>query len=117
MARRSVLPLPWLLFSAGGVVAALFLPVLMFLVGIAFPLGLISAPGYDALQSLLRHPLTLLALLGVFSLSLFHWAHRFRYGLEDGLQIRHLDKPLAAACYGAAMAGTLVAAYLLWRVR
>jgi succinate dehydrogenase subunit D len=116
MARRSVLPLPWLLFSAGGVVAALFLPVLIFLVGIAFPLGLISVPAYVDVHGLLRHPLTLLALFGVLTLSLFHWAHRFRYGLQDGLQIKHLDKPLAAACYGAALVGTAVAAYLLWRV-
>jgi fumarate reductase subunit D len=117
MARRSVLPLPWLLFSAGGVVAALFLPVLMLLVGIAFPLGLISVPDYDDVHGLLSHPLTLLVLFGVFALSLFHWAHRFRYGLQDGLQIKQLDKLLAGLCYGIALAGTAVAAYLLWRVR
>ncbi len=117
MARRSVLPLPWLLFSAGGVLAALFLPVLMLLVGIAFPLGLISAPKHDHVHGLLSNPLTLLVLLGVFALSLFHWAHRFRYGLQDGLQIKHLDKPLAGLCYGIALAGTAVAAYLLWQLR
>jgi fumarate reductase subunit D len=117
MARRSVLPLPWLLFSAGGVVAALFLPVLIFLVGIAFPLGLISAPAYDDVHGLLRHPLTLLALFGVFTLSLFHFAHRFRYGLQDGLQIKHRHTLLAAACYVTALVGTAFAAYLLWRVQ
>ncbi len=35
--KRSVEPLPWLLFSAGGVTAALFLPVLVFLFGARLP--------------------------------------------------------------------------------
>jgi fumarate reductase subunit D len=117
MTRRSVLPLPWLLFSAGGVMAALFLPVLMVLVGIAIPLGLVSTPHYEDVYGLLRHPVTLLVLFGVFTLSLFHWAHRFRYGLQDGLQIKHLDKQLAGICYGIALLGTAAAAYVLWQVR
>ena len=47
------------------------------------------------------------------SLSLFHWAHRFRYTLYDGLQIKHLNELINAVCYGGAVVGTLVAAYLL----
>ena len=48
-------------------------------------------------------------------LSLFHWAHRFRYTLYDGLQIKHLNEVIAVLCYGAAMVGSVVAAVLLWR--
>jgi fumarate reductase subunit D len=117
MAKRSVEPLPWLLFSAGGVVAALFLPMLMLFLGLAFPLGWVSAPSYQELHALLRNPLTLLVLFGVLMLSLFHWAHRFRYTLHDGLQIQHLNRLVAGLCYGGAMTGTVVAAYLLWQVR
>jgi fumarate reductase subunit D len=116
MARRSLTPLPWLLFSAGGVMAALFLPVLVFLFGLAFPLGWIAAPEYVDLHGLLRNPLTLAALFVVFTLSLFHWAHRFRYTLSDGLQIKHLGKLVAVLCYGGACLGTLAVVYVLWQL-
>jgi succinate dehydrogenase subunit D len=117
MRKRSVEPLPWLLFSAGGVVAALFLPLLLFLFGLAVPLGWISAPSQQALSGLLGNPLTLVVLFGVLMLSLFHWAHRFRYTLYDGLQIQHLNRLVGALCYGGALIGTVLAAYLLWQVR
>jgi fumarate reductase subunit D len=39
MATRRLEPLAWLLFSAGGVLAAMVLPVLVLLFGLAFPLG------------------------------------------------------------------------------
>ena len=34
--RRPIEPLLWLLFSAGGVMAALFIPATLFLFGVAF---------------------------------------------------------------------------------
>ena len=117
MAKRSVEPLPWLLFSAGGVMAAMFLPVLVFLFGLAFPLGWMSAPKYDDLHGVLRSPLTILVVFVVLMLSLFHAAHRFRFTLYDGLQIKHLNGLVAVACYGGAIVGTVAAAYLLWQVR
>lgn len=116
MPRRSLTPLPWLLFSAGGVAAALFLPVLVLLFGVAFPLGWVSAPDHRDLHAVLAHPLTLLVLFGVMMLSLFHWAHRFRYTLQDGLQLKHLGALIALLCYGGAAVGTLVAAFLLVQV-
>jgi fumarate reductase subunit D len=117
MARRSVQPFPWLLFSAGGVMAALFLPALLLLFALVFPLGLIPAPSHEDLHSLLRNPLTLLVLFGVLTLSLFHWAHRFRYALRDGLQLQRVDWLIAVLCYGAAVVGTLVAASALLNIR
>jgi len=117
MRKRSLDPFPWLLFSAGGVAAALVLPVLLVLLALAFPLGWLDPPSYQDMHGLLRNPLTMLVLFGVFTLSLFHWAHRFRYTLYDGLQIQHLNRLLAAVCYGGALAGTVIAAYLLVRVR
>ena len=116
MARRSLEPVLWLLFSAGGVVSALVLPILVLLLGVAFPLGWLATPGYEHLSSVVRHPITRLALLGICVLSLFHAAHRFRFTLYDGLQIKHLNELINTFCYGAAIAGSLYAAYLLARI-
>jgi fumarate reductase subunit D len=116
MVRRSAEPLLWLLFSAGGVVAALLVPILLLLLGLAFPLGWLSPPSHEHLLAVLRHPLTRVVLFSLCMLSLFHGAHRFRYTLYDGLQIKHLNELINLACYGGAIAGTIWAAYLLWRV-
>lgn len=116
MMRRSIVPFLWALFSSGGVVAALLLPVHIFLFGLAFPLGWLDAPSYEGLHGLLRSPVTRVYLFVLCSLPLFHWAHRFRYTLYDGLQIKHLNELIIPFCYGGAFAGTAFAAYLLWRI-
>lgn len=113
MAKRTVEPFVWLLFSGGGFVAALVLPVLLFLLGVAIPLGWISAPEHAHLLGVLRNPLVRLGLLAVCALALVHWAHRFRYTLHDGLQLQRYDGLIAAVCYGGALAGSAIAAYLL----
>ena len=114
--KRPLEPLLWLLFSAGGMLAALLMPILVFLFGVAFPLEWISRPSYDYLLTIVRHPITRLALFGVSMLALFHWAHRFRYTLYDGLQIKHLNELVAVLCYGVAIVGSLAAAYLMWQI-
>jgi len=114
VAKQSNEALLWALFSAGGVVAAMLIPVHLFLVGLAFPLGWISAPSYEHLHTLVRLPLTKLYLFVLCFLALFHWAHRFRYTLYDGLQIKHLNEVIFFCCYGGAVVGTIVAGYLLW---
>jgi fumarate reductase subunit D len=116
MVKRSIEPLLWLLFSAGGVLAALLMPGLVLLFGVAFPLGWLSPPGHEHLLAVLRHPLTRAALFLLCTLSLFHWAHRFRYTLYDGLQIKHLNAAINLLTYGGAIAGSVAAAYLLSRV-
>jgi fumarate reductase subunit D len=120
MARRPPIePLLWLLFSAGGVLSALLVPVLLLLFGVAYPLGWLTPPSHEAVLELfskssvlgwvVRVTLFLLCWLG-----LFHWAHRFRYTLYDGLQIKHLNEMINVLCYGGAIIGTIVAGYLLW---
>ena len=106
----------WTLFSAGGVVAAFLVPIHVFLFGLAFPLGWLPAPAYEHLHSLLRLPLVRLYLFVLCSLPLFHWAHRFRYTLYDGLQIKHLNEVITAACYGGAVVGSVWALYVLLQV-
>ena len=114
MTRRRVEPLVWLMFSAGGVLAAVFLPILVLLFGLAFPLGWLAPPDYDHLRAVVGHPVTFVVLLGLFVLMLVHSAHRFRYTLYDGLQIKQLDELIHLFCYGGALAGSLLAAWILW---
>ena len=113
MAKRRAEPLVWLLFSSGGLVASLLLPVLMVLFGLVIPAGWISAPTQAHLLSLAANPLTRIVLLGLCVLALFHWAHRFRYTLYDGLRLKHLSKPIIVGCYGGALVGSGLAVYLL----
>jgi len=116
MHKRSNEPFVWLLFSAGGVVAALLIPIHLFLFGVAFPLGWLNAPSYDSVLALAHGPIGRTYLLVLCTLPLFHWAHRFRYTLYDGLQIKHLDELVNTICYGGAIAGTIIAGYLIWRI-
>lgn len=106
---RSNEPMAWSLFGAGGVVAALVLPVLIVLTGLAVPAGLITATG---LSRLVHNPLTRLFLFVVISLSLFHAAHRTRFVLID-LGLKPVGGLVAALCYAFAIVGTLLAVVFL----
>ena len=114
MVRQHSEPYLWLLFSAGGVLSAMLMPSLLVLFGIAFPLGWVQPPTHEHMLAVLGNPLTRLGLLGLCVLSLFHSAHRFRHTLHDALRVSH--PMMAALCYGAAIVGSAVAAYLLWQV-
>jgi fumarate reductase subunit D len=116
MARRSLEPLLWISFSAGGVTAALLMPVLVLLFGLAIPLEWVAAPTRAHLLALVGAPFTRLVLFVVFVLSLAHAAHRFRYTLYDGLQIKHLNEMVNLFCYGGAIAVSVWAAYVLWAI-
>ncbi len=116
MARRSSEVFLWTLFSAGGVIAALLIPVHLFLFGVALPLGWLRAPTYEHMMALVEHPVARIYLFLLCSLPLFHWAHRFRYTLYDGLQVKHLNEVIFTLCYGGAVAGTVLAGYLVWHL-
>src|SRR4029453_14886913 len=103
-AERPVEPLLWLLFSGGGVAAALFAPGLLFLLGLALPLGGIAPPSHAEGVALARNPFTRLVVFGVCVLSLAHWAHRFRYTLYDGLQLK--PNFINLACYVGPLLGS-----------
>ena len=112
MTRRRIEPLVWLTFSGGGVTAAVFLPVLAFLFALAFPMGIIDPPSRDHLFDILHNPLTFLVLLGMFTVMLVHAAHRFRYTLYDGLQLKWKWQ-IAVLCYGGALFGAAAAFVIL----
>src|SRR5215510_8040068 len=106
MGKRSNEPVLWVLFSAGGVLAALAIPVLLFLLFLAFPLGWIDAPSFERLHDQVRMPIVRLGLFVLCFSSLF-----------DGLQIKHLNHLIFPFCYGGALLGSIVAGYLLWNFR
>ncbi|WP_188187691.1 fumarate reductase subunit FrdD [Nonomuraea sp. SYSU D8015] len=114
MKHRTPEPYLWLLFSGGGVVAALTLPVLVLLFGVLMPLGVIDWPAAEHLRALVDNVLVRLALLAVVVLCLFHAAHRIRFTSEELLGIARFDLIIAVICYGGAVAGGVVAALLMF---
>jgi fumarate reductase subunit D len=102
-------PFWWALFGAGGMIAALFLPVTIVITCI---LVMINPAHAEGLRTLFAKPLVRLYLFVIISLPLFHWAHRFRFTLVD-LGLKAAKGPIAVFCYGAAIAGSLIAALLL----
>ena len=96
--------------------AAFLVPVLILITGIAWPLGLLpgDALQFAKMQALLSHPLTRVFCFVLISLPLFHWAHRFRFTLLD-VGLKSIPTLIAVLCYGAAIAGTIAAAVILWR--
>ncbi len=110
--KRSNEPFFWLLFSAGGMLAALALPVVAALVFFYLPLG--PEPSHGDWLGLLAPPAVRAGLFVLVALAMFHWAHRFRFTLYDGLQLYHLYALIAVVCYGGAAAVTALAAWMLW---
>lgn len=104
--RVSHEPVVWLPFSAGGMLAALLIPVHVVVFFVAAPLGLIESPSGGALYELVTNPIGRLYCFVLVAGCLFHWAHRFRYVLID-LGLHGAKGATAALCYGAAVAGTL----------
>ena len=97
----------------GGV--GLFLPGLVFLFALAIPLGGSTSRATNSLLGLVGHPLTALVLLGVFVLSLLHWAQRFRYALFDGLKLKAHQRLINTVVYALAALGSLAAVVVLWQ--
>ncbi len=106
---RSNEPIWWSLFSAGGVVAAFFLPVTILITAIVVPAGWLKA---EELRELVVHPLTRLYLFVLISLPMFHWAHRFRFVAVD-LGLKKISSILPMLCYGTACVVTLLALFCL----
>jgi fumarate reductase subunit D len=113
-ARKTVDPFWWGLFSVGGMVAAFLVPVHLFLHGLAIPLGWISL-SHARMLGLVGQPLIKVYLFVLIALPLYHWAHRFRFILED-VGLHALRTPIAVVSYGAAVVGTAATLWVLWRV-
>lgn len=105
-------PFWWAFFGAGGMTAALLMPAMVILTSIGVAAGWLTE---ERLWVLLSSRLVRVYLFVVISLPLFHWAHRFRYILED-LGWKSMRKVIAVLCYGSATVGTMLAAVLLLRL-
>jgi fumarate reductase subunit D len=102
---KTVEPFWWGLFSAGGMIAAMLVPVMILLTGFLGPLGIAEAGmSYANLHALLSHVLVRMALSAVVTLSLFHCAHRIRHTLVD-VGVAGPDGIAAALCYLGATVG------------
>ncbi len=111
--KRSDEPVYWLLFGAGGVVAAILLPVLILISGLLVPLGILDADtlSYEKMHALATSWLGALILLVAIALPIFHAMHRVYHGLHD-LGI-HPTKFLHYLLYGFAFLVSVAALTLL----
>src|SRR5438876_10459512 len=100
--RKTSEPFWWLLFAAGGMVAALLVPVHLLVNGLAVPLGWTSI-SHARMLALAGHPLVTLYLFVLIALPLSHRAPRFRFVLED-LRLSGRSTPLASLCHRGAVA-------------
>lgn len=115
--KRSNAPIFWLLFGAGGMLAALLGPILVFITGLAVPLGwplpadLLS---YPRMLAFAQHWIGKGFLFVVISLFAWHAAHRLLCSLHD----LGIHKGLVAklACYGSALALTVITGSSLLRL-
>lgn len=103
---RSNEPLWWGPFAAGMMIGALCVPALIVLTVL---LPVVRPDRAESFRLLVDHPLTRLFFLVVIAMSLFHWAHRFRYVLFD-LGVKGGKSVVAVICYGSAILGTLLTA-------
>jgi fumarate reductase subunit D len=105
----------WFLFSQGGVISALFLPVHVVVQGILGPLDIVHVVDqhYDTWVRVLGNPLVKLYILVLVMFSFFHFAHRLRYLLVDFGVHAARSVPAQAVFYGGAVVVTLVTIWIL----
>lgn len=103
------------MFSQGGVITALLLPVHVLAQGILGPLGLVRVVDqhYDTYANVLGNPLVKLYLLVLIAFAFFHFAHRLRYLLTDFGVAAAKGVPAQVIFYGGAVVVTLVTVYIL----
>ena len=106
---RSNKPILWLPFAAGGLVAALITPILIFITGVLVPAGFFHL-SYDKIVGFAHNPIGKLILLGLVAPPAWHAAHRLRMTAHDlGLD----GGAVKMTCYGSAFVLILVAAIAL----
>jgi len=110
---RSHKPIVWGLFAGGGTFAAFFTPIMIFVTGLAVPLGLLSPDdlGYDGVLAFAQNYIGKLLIFVAVCLPLWHAAHRLRVTAHDfGIGS---DTLVAIVCYAVAMVLTIAAVVAL----
>lgn len=113
---RSHKPIVWGPFAGGGTFAAFFTPILIFVTGIAIPLGLMSpeALSYGRALAFAQSWIGKLALFAFVALPAWHAAHRARITVHDfGVRA---DIPVAVVVYSLAALATATAGYILLKI-
>jgi fumarate reductase subunit D len=111
-------PIWWSLFSAGGMVAAMVLPILIVITGILVPFGLAGEDplNFERIHSAVSQKDSVkLVLFIVITLPFFHWAHRFRFTLVD-VGLKSVSTLISVLCYGGAIAGTIILVVIFWNI-
>jgi fumarate reductase subunit D len=105
----------WFLFSQGGVIAAILIPVHMLVQGILGPLRIVPVVDqhYDTWFSILGNPLVKLYLLVLIAVPFFHFAHRLRYFVVDLGVPAAKSVPAQVLFYGGAVAVTALTIWVL----
>jgi len=105
-------PVWWAPFMGGAGIAALLMPITIFLTSVAVAADWLTE---QRLWDLLGNPLARVYLFVLISLSLFHAAHRLRFVLID-LGLKAARDVIGVLCYGSAILGTVLAATLALRI-
>ena len=105
----------WFMFSQGGVITALLLPVHVLVQGILGPLNVVPVVDrhYDTYASVIGNPLVKLYLLVLIAFAFFHFAHRLRYLLADFGVAAAKGIPAQVVFYGGAVVVSLVTVWIL----
>ena len=112
--KRSNAPVFWALFGAGGMLSALFGPMLVFITGVAVPTGWLL-PGdllsYSRMLAFAQHWAGKAFVFAVIALFIWHAAHRLLKSLHDvGI---HPGMAAKGLCYGGAASVSLLALWSL----
>lgn len=112
--KRSNAPIFWLMFGAGGMLSALFGTVLVFITGLAVPLGFTLRSdllSYPRVLAFAHHFIGKGFLFVIIALFAWHAVHRIFHSLHDvGIHNGALAK---LVCYGGALAITVITAVSL----
>jgi fumarate reductase subunit D len=106
----------WGVFSAGGFIAAFLLPVLIYVVGVAYPLGLWPVASGDPTTSILdHHHLGTLFLFVTVAGSLYHGIFRFQSTLTE-VGLARAKRGLEVIGYLIIIIGILASAIYLLQI-
>ena len=103
-------PAVWLLFSAGGMLSALLVPILIVVTGFVAPAGGVTS---GQLATVFSGLLVRIALFLLAFLTFFHAAHRLRFTLVD-VGLKSLKTPITWICYLAAVVGSVWSATVMF---
>ena len=102
----------WGIFSLGGIIAAFLLPILIYITGIAYPLGLWPVTNTDPTGVLVTRRLGVLFIFVVVAGSLFHGLFRFQSTLGE-LGLKRYSRVLAGIAYTIFAISAIILVYYL----